>query len=174
MQAAQIFLLLTIPSFFAPYFGHVSDKIGAKPVISLGLLILGPLLVLLRLIDHNSEAQIALLCLLLLLIGVALNMISTPALTEAVYVVDDTELADPGVFGPRGAYAQAFALMTVVYAAGSLVGPFVGGLRAEMVGWKDLTLASGVLCGLCTLPCLYATGWRRASKRCSGGDDSGS
>lgn len=178
MQVALIFLILTIPSFFAPIAGHVSDQIGAKTVASLGFILLGPLLILLRLIDHDSGVQIALLCVLLLLIGVALTMITTPAFAEAMYVVDDAEVAEPGVFGPRGAYAQAFALMTVAYAAGSLVGPFVGGLvgglMAERIGWKDLTLASGVLCGLCTVPCLYATGGRRASVRSSGGDGSGS
>ena len=132
---------------------------------SLGFILLAPLLILLRLVDHNSRAQIALLSVLLLLIGVALNMITTPAYAEAMYVVDDREAAEPGVFGPRGAYAAAFALMTAAYAAGSLVGPFVGGMMAERIGWKDVTLASGIVCGLCTIPCLYATGGKRALVR---------
>lgn len=174
-QVALVFLVLTIPSFAAPAVGLLSDAVGAKPVISLGFIGLAPLLVLLRLVDHNDDrgAQVALLCSLLLLIGVALNLISTPAFTEAMYVVDDKEVARPGVFGRKGAYAQAFALMTIAYAAGSLVGPFVGGLMAERIGWNGLTLASGVLCGLCSLPCLYATGGRRLPVRLlPGGHDS--
>lgn len=51
--------------------------------------------------------------------------------------------------------------MGIAYAAGSLVGPFVGGLVAERVGWDGMTLASGVVCAACALPCLYATGGRR-------------
>lgn len=97
-------------------------------------------------------------------------MLSTPAFTEATYTVDDKEKERPGVFGPKGAYAQAFALMNIAYAAGSLAGPFVGGLLAEWVGWDHLTLASGVLCGLCALPCLYATGGRRGPVQVGGGD----
>ena len=168
-QVALIFLILTIPSFLAPLAGLLSDKIGAKTVVSLGFVALAPLLLLLRLINHHSDAQIALLSALLLLIGVALNMLATPAFTETMYVVDDAEAARPGVFGLKGAYAQAFALMTIAYAAGSLAGPFVGGLMAERVGWNNLTLASGVLCGLCSLPCLYAVGGKRPSVRLAGG-----
>ena len=174
MQVALVFLVLTIPSFAAPGLGLLSDKIGAKIVISLGFISLAPLLVLLRLVNHDGGAQVALLCSLLVLLGVALEMLSTPAFTEAIYVVDDAEAADAGVFGPKGAYAQAFALMTIAYAAGSLVGPFVGGWLAEWMGWNNLTLASGILCGLCALPCLYATGGRRSLARASGGRDSGS
>lgn len=172
-QVALVFLVLTIPSFLAPLVGHLSDRVGAKPVISLGFLGLAPLLVLLRLVDHDDRAQVALLCGLLLLVGVALNMLATPAFTEAMYVVDDRQAAEPGVFGPKGAYAQAFALMSIAYATGSLVGPFVGGLMAEWIGWSDLTLVSGILCGLCSLPCLYATGGRRSPAGTSGECDLG-
>ena len=101
-------------------------------------------------------------------------MLSTPAFTEVTYVVDDGEAAKPGVFGPKGAYAQAFALMNIAYATGSLVGPFVGGSLAEWIGWDHLTLASGITCGLCALPCLYATGGRRTPVQASGERDPGS
>ena len=168
-QVALVFLVLTIPSFAAPAVGLLSDSIGAKIVVSLGFVALAPLLILLRLVNHDAPAQVALLCCLLLLLGVALSMLATPAFAEAIYVVDEREAAEVGVFGPKGAYAQAFALMTVAYATGSLVGPFVGGLLAEWIGWDDLTLASGVLCGLCALPCLYATGGRRLQERASEG-----
>lgn len=172
MQVALIFLVLTIPSFFAPFMGLLSDKVGAKLVIFLAFIALAPLLILLRFVDHYDAGQVALLCSLLLLIGVATNMLATPSSTEAMYVVDDAEVAKPGVFGPKGAYAQAFALMTIAYASGSLVGPFVGGLLAEWIGWNYLTLASGVACGLCALPCLYATGGRRSPVRASEDCDS--
>ena len=174
MQVALVFLVLTIPSFAAPAIGLLSDKVGAKTVVSLGFIALAPLLVLLRLVDHDDAAQVALLCSLLLLIGLALDLLDTPANMEAIYVVDDEAAAQPGVWGRQGAYAQAFALMSVAYAAGSLVGPFVGGLLAEWIGWNRLTLASGVLCGLCALPCMYATGGKRVRARLlAGGRDSG-
>lgn len=166
MQVALVFLVLTIPSFAAPAVGLWSDKVGAKIVVPLGFILLAPLLVLLRLVDRGDDARVALLMGLLLLIGVALNFMSIPAFAEAMYVVDE---AESGVWGERGGYAAAFGLMTGAYAAGSLVGPFGGGLLADWIGWDGLTLASGVLCGLCALPCLYATGGRRLSVRLEGG-----
>ena len=97
-------------------------------------------------------------------------MLGTPAYTETTYVVDDAEERDPGVWGPKGAYAQAFSLMTVAYATGSLVGPFVAGLAAERLGWNGLTLSFGICSGLCALPCLYATGGKRERGRVEDGE----
>ena len=154
--------------------GLLSNRVGAKPLVSFGFLALAPLLILLRFVNHYSETQVALPGSLLLLIGVALNLLVMPAFTEATYTVDDREAAEPGVFGPRGAYAQAFALMTIAYATGSLIGPFVGGFLAEWIGWNSLTLASGITCGLCSLPCLYATGGRGLPVQRSGERDPGS
>ena len=103
-------------------------------------------------------------------------MILTPAWSDVSYLVDDMMREEPGIFGAKGAYAQAFGLMNVAYAAGSLVGPLLGGLLVETVGWNDLTLATGILCALCILPCLYATGGRRRQKGSDGqgGENRGS
>ncbi|MCJ1451356.1 hypothetical protein MMC28_001692 [Mycoblastus sanguinarius] len=161
MEVALVFLLLAFPAFAAPAIGYLSDRVGAKVVICLGFLFVAPLLVLLRLVDHYEISQVVILCILLFLTGVSLNMILTPAWSEAVYVVDGKEASTPGIFGAKGAYAQAFGLMNVAYAGGSLAGPLLGGLLVERVGWNNLTLATGIVCALCTLPCLYATGGRR-------------
>lgn len=162
-QVALVFLTLIVGTFLAPLIGFVSDRVGAKIMVSTGFLALAPLVILLRLVDHDTQTQLALLCGLLLLIGIALNMLATPAFTEAMYVVADQEAA--GVFGPQGAYAQAFSLMTVAYATGSLVGPFACGFLVERLGWNTLMLAGGILCGFCSLPCLYATGGKRSHQQ---------
>jgi len=161
IQVALVFMTLSLPCFAGPAIGHLSDRIGAKIMVCLGFLSTAPLLMLLRLVDHDGEETVALLCVLLLLTGVALNMILTPVFSEAMYVVDEKTANDPGIFGAKGAYAQAFGLMNVAYAAGSLVGPLMGGLLVESVGWNDLTLGTGIVCALCVLPCLYATGGRQ-------------
>lgn len=84
MQVALVFLTLSLPCFAGPVIGHISDKIGAKIMVSLGFVFTAPLLILLRLINHGCEDVVALLCVLLLLIGVALNMILTPVFSEAM------------------------------------------------------------------------------------------
>ncbi len=165
MQVALVFLTLSLPCFAGPIIGHVSDRIGAKIMVCLGFLLMGPLLILLRLVDHDSEEVVALLCMLLLLTGVALNMILTPIFSEAVYVVDDHIASEPGIFGTKGAYAQAFGLMNVAFAAGSLVGPLMGGFLVESVGWNNLTLGTGTIYSICVVPCLYTTGGKQVREQ---------
>ena len=161
MQVALVFLALSFGSFAGPATGRLSDKVGAKIAVCFGFGTAAPLLVLLRLVDHDSKAMLALLCSLTLLLGVSLNMILTPSWSDASYTVDDIMKNEPGIFGTNGAYAQAFGLMNMAYATGSLVGPLLGGFLVENVGWNDLTLGTGIFCALCVIPCLFATGGRR-------------
>ena len=161
MQVALIFLALSFGSFAGPATGRLSDRIGAKITVCFGFGTAAPLLILLRLVDHDSKAMVALLCSLTLLLGVSLNMILTPSWSDASYTVDDIMRNEPGIFGTKGAYAQAFGLMNMAYATGSLVGPLLGGFLVEHVGWNDLTLGTGIFCALCVVPCLFATGGRR-------------
>ena len=161
MQVALVFLALSFGSFAGPATGRLSDKVGAKIAVCFGFGTAAPLLILLRLVDHDSKAMLALLCCLTLLLGVSLNMILTPSWSDASYTVDEIMHNEPGIFGTKGAYAQAFGLMNMAYATGSLVGPLLGGFLVENVGWNDLTLGTGIFCALCVVPCLFATGGRR-------------
>ena len=164
MQVALIFLALSFGSFAGPATGRLSDRVGAKITVCFGFGTASPLLILLRLIDHDSTAMVALLCSLTLLLGISLNMILTPSWSDASYTVDDIMNNEPGIFGTKGAYAQAFGLMNMAYATGSLVGPLLGGFLVQNVGWKDLTLGTGFFCALCVVPCLFATGGRRRQR----------
>lgn len=161
MQVALVFLALSFGSFAGPATGRLSDKVGAKIAVCFGFGTAAPLLILLRLVDHDSKAMLALLCSLTLLLGISLNMILTPSWSDASYTVDEIMSNEPGIFGTKGAYAQAFGLMNMAYAIGSLVGPLLGGFLVENVGWNDLTLGTGIFCALCIVPCLFATGGRR-------------
>ena len=161
MQVALIFLALSFGSFAGPATGRLSDRIGAKITVCFGFGTAAPLLILLRLIDHDSNEMVALLCSLTLLLGISLDMILIPSWSDASYTVDDIMKNEPGIFGTKGAYAQAFSLMNMAYATGSLIGPLLGGFLVENVGWNDLTLGTGIFSALCVVPCLFATGGRR-------------
>lgn len=54
------------------------------------------------------------------------------------------EAEQPGIFGPGGAFAQAFALFNCSMAAATLFGPVVAGTLIQNYGWKTLTLAMGI------------------------------
>ncbi len=174
-RVALVFLPLSLAPLFGPLFGALSDRIGAKTMVCTGFLLTAPLLILLRLVDHYDESQVALLCVLLFLIGISLNMILTPVFSEASYVVDDLVATQPGVFGEKGAYAQAFRLMNVAYAAGSVVGPLMGGFLVERIGREGVTCGMGIWCLGCVGPCFWATGGRRTmegrSEDGGGGDE---
>ena len=108
--AGLVFLALIIPSFIAPLVGHISDRHGPRWLSFFGFLLSCPSLVLLRLVDHGGIRQVVLLCALLVLLGLTLTLVMTPLLAEITYVVEDQETKEPGKFGERGAYAQAYGL----------------------------------------------------------------
>ena len=164
-DVALVFLVLSLPSFGAPVVGAMSDRYGPKFVVSMGFVFLTPFLILLRLVNENDVGHVALLCILLFAIGVALNLVLTPVFSEAMYTVDEKEAAQPGIFGPKGAYAQAFAQMNIAYGAGSLLGPLLGGLLVERIGWNNVTLLTGISCAVCVPACLYATGGTASTGR---------
>ena len=159
-SVGTVFLFLLLANFASPFLGALSDRIGARATITSGFVLLTPLLILLRLIDHNSTGQIALLYVFLVAIGLGLNLVLAPVFTEAKLVVDEIQTEQPGLLGEKGAYATSFALMNMSYAAGSLIGPIFGSLLVDRVGWGTSTLVFGLLCAVCTIPSFYAAGGR--------------
>ena len=158
-----IFLTLALPSFASPFIGRLSDKIGAKIIVSVGFASLSVLLFLLGRIDHDGTEQMVFLCTLIFLIGICLNMTLTPALSDVTYLIDEMVAAEPGIFGAKKAYAQGFALMGMAYSIGSFLGPMLGGLLLEKTDWKSLMSTAGGLCVMCSIPAFLALG--RGKKR---------
>ena len=65
----SIFLALTIPSLAAPVVGAISDRLGARVVVSVGFAISTLTLALLSLVEQDSIQHVILLCALLALTG---------------------------------------------------------------------------------------------------------
>ncbi|KAI8933913.1 hypothetical protein NX059_009606 [Plenodomus lindquistii] len=65
----------------------------------------------------------------------------------------------PG-FSKGGAYAQAYALFNVAFAAGCMIGPFLAGFIAEAKGWGTMAWVLALMSGVCALPAfLWLGGW---------------
>jgi len=156
--AGLIFLPLVIPSFVAPLVGSLADKHGPKYLAAGGFLATAPFFILLRLVTSNSLGQKALLCALLAVIGFGLAVVMVPLMAEITYVVEAKERKRPGVFGEKGAYAQAYALFNMSFAGGTLVGPLWGGFVVQRSGWGLMSLSLGVLCAVSAVPALIWTG----------------
>ncbi|KFY31024.1 hypothetical protein V493_01465, partial [Pseudogymnoascus sp. VKM F-4281 (FW-2241)] len=125
--AGLIFLPILIPSFLAPLFGAISDRYGPRWLAVVGFLLAMPCLVALRFVDHNSTRQVVLLCALLAMLGTALAAVMPPLMAEITYIVEAKEVRNPGIFGAKGAYAQAYGLFVMAFAGGCLVGPIWAG-----------------------------------------------
>ncbi|KAK8181296.1 major facilitator superfamily domain-containing protein [Phyllosticta citribraziliensis] len=167
--AGLIFLPIVIPTFLAPVFGYLADHTSPRYPTALGFVVAAPIMACLRYVYHNSLHQKVLMCALLALFGVALAAIAPAVMAEICYVVAAREEKNPGVFGPKGAYAQAYGLFNVAWALGALIGPIWAGDVKDDAGWGTVWWSLAVLSVLTAVPvALWCGGWiadERARKR---------
>ncbi|KAF1988644.1 MFS general substrate transporter [Aulographum hederae CBS 113979] len=156
--AGLIFLTITIPFVIGPVVGALSDKYGPRWLATAGFIMACPFLVLLRLVHENTVKQKVLLCALLAMIGTALNLTLPPTMAEVSYIValkeEQSKKLNNGksVFGDKGAYAQAYALFNMAYAAGCVVGPIWAGMVNQTAGWGTMSWSLGALSAVTAVP----------------------
>lgn len=68
------------------------------------------------------------------------------------------ERAEPGIFGQKGAVAQAFGIQTMAQFLGLFLGPLWGGFVTYRFGWKTMAWSLGVLAGVTAVPMLWLSG----------------
>ncbi|KAJ4358371.1 uncharacterized protein N0V89_002953 [Didymosphaeria variabile] len=160
--AALLFLPIVIPSFLGPIFGWLSDKYGGRYLATLGFLCACPPLVCLRYIDSNTINDKVLICALLFLVGLSLTMTFPPIMAEISAVVEAKEkkMIASGMrgYGPGGAYAQAYALFNMAFAAGCTLGPLLAGLLVEQKGWSTMAWVLGLLSAVAAVPTFFWLG----------------
>ena len=159
LGAGLIFLPIVIVSFLGPVVGYLSDRQGPRWYATAGYVLACPCLILLRLVHQNTLEQKVLLCALLALTGLCLTMMITPIMAEITYAVDaKARRRPPGYFGKNGAYAQAYSLFNVAFAAGCLIGPLLAGLVTQAHGWNLATLILGCVSMFTAVPTAIWTG----------------
>lgn len=166
--AGLIFLPFVVPTFLGPFIGLLSDKHGPRWYATAGFVGCCPSVILLRLVDHNSSRQRVLLCALLALVGLFLTLALTPLMAEITYAVAEMEDSLPkGYWGQNGAYAQAYSLFNIAWAAGCMLGPLLSGLIVDSRGWSTATLILGCVSIFTVLPVVIWTGgsfYRRGAR----------
>ncbi|KAF2656926.1 MFS general substrate transporter [Lophiostoma macrostomum CBS 122681] len=160
--AALLFLPIILPSFLGPLWGKLSDRMGGRYPASLGFLLATAPLVCLRFVNENTLKDKVTLCALLALIGLMLSMTFPPIMAEISGVVADKEkkMVETGRtegYGKGGAYAQAYALFNVAFAAGCMVGPLLAGFVAEK-SWGTMSWVLGLLSGITSFPTFLGLG----------------
>ncbi|KAL8735110.1 MAG: hypothetical protein Q9166_000986 [cf. Caloplaca sp. 2 TL-2023] len=153
-----IMVLLSIPRLLAAIYG-IFVNVAILAAFD-GVL---PLYVK-RVFGWNSlEAGLIFLCLAIPaltgpLVGTLSDKVGPRWIAVAGSVVEEKERADPDIFGPGGAYAQAFALFNCAMAAATLFGPVVAGALVERFGWGVMTAAMGVFAFSGAVPAFFYTG----------------
>jgi MFS family permease len=157
--AGLIFLPLVLATFIGPVIGRLSDKYGPRWLASSGFVLACPFLILLRLVEANTINHKVMLCAFLALVGLGLTLALTPVMAEISYAVDaKARRSPPGFFGKNGAYAQAYGLFNMAWAAGSMIGPLLAGLVNKSHGWGTATLILGSVSVFTALPTVIWTG----------------
>lgn len=164
--AGLIFLPIVVATFLSPVVGWLSDKFGPRYFAIAGYVCACPCLILLRLVHDNTMGQKVLLCALLFLVGASLTLVITPIMAEITYTVNDKAARHPpGHFGKNGAYAQAYSLFNVAWAAGCMIGPLLAGLTTQAHGWSTATLILGCVSIFTAIPTAIWTGGSIFKKR---------
>ncbi|KAH6642984.1 major facilitator superfamily domain-containing protein [Boeremia exigua] len=168
--AALLFLPLVIPTFLAPAFGWICDKYGGRFPCALGFSGACAPLVCLRFVDENTLNDKVILCALLALTGLCLAPTFPSIMAEITFIVEAKEKSSLASgragFGQGGAYAQAYGLFNMAFAAGCTVGPLLAGFIVEDRGWSVMALVLGILSAVTAVPpCLWLGGWIAGKSR---------
>ncbi len=141
-----IFVPLSITQVFDPIAGMICDKYpkGRRYMAAGAFVGTGAAFCSLRVVTHDSFAQKVWLCALLVLLGLSLSFSVSPILVSIDETLDSKESESPGAFGKGGAVALAYGLVNSAFAAGALLGPFVGGYIRSLAGWGTMTLVLAV------------------------------
>ena len=156
-----IFITILLPSLLQPVFGAITDRYlqGRRLLAAGGCLLATPAFVLLRFVTRDSLGQKALLCVLLVLFGLAMAIAMPAIIAEIGATVADAEKNNPQAI-KNSVVATGWSLVNASYAAGCLLGPLFAGLIRNGAGWQTTTWCLGLLSaftGIFLLLCLG--GW---------------
>jgi MFS family permease len=156
-----IFITILVPSLLQPVFGAMTDRYqqGRRVLGAGGCLLATPAYVLLRLVTQNTLGQKSLLCVLLVIIGLAMAIAMPAIIAEISATITDTEKNDPQAI--KGTVlATAWSLVNAAYAAGCMIGPLFAGLIRNSAGWQTTTWCLGLLSGVTgVFLLLFLGGW---------------
>lgn len=166
LKVGLIFTALMTPYLtLGRFFGQAVDRYGTRTVTTLGYLYLVPCLALLGLpgqqVVSGRYSNIALFSLVLALNGVGLAAVSSPGFVEAIDVIQKYEMANPGLFGVNGPYAQLFGFNSVYFFAGLGVGPIVAGALRARFGYLTMGITFAAMSALTSCVSFFMVGPRR-------------
>jgi len=122
------FAMLTVGRFLTQIpIGHISDRIGRRPLITIGMFVMIPLAVL-----QGFAPTTLTLSAVRFLLGVASALVVAPAYAMV------SDLALPGRM------VRQMSVLTMAFGLGVATGPMISGLLAGVVGFEVPFIAAGV------------------------------
>eukprot|EP00742_Colponemidia_sp_Colp-10_P008578 GILJ01009302.1.p1 GENE.GILJ01009302.1~~GILJ01009302.1.p1 ORF type:complete len:654 (+),score=74.30 GILJ01009302.1:83-2044(+) len=116
---------------FSPLSGYLSDLIGRRPIIIVGMIFLGLSLPLLALPD-----SLVLMGGALMLVGISSALTMVPTLPELADTVNQLG---------GGSYESVYATFNAAYSVGNIAGPVLGGLAIDHLSFGPALLLVGAL-----------------------------
>ncbi|XBQ93940.1 hypothetical protein V6000_009394 [Aspergillus fumigatus] len=133
--AGLVFLVMAAPSLLEPLFGRLCDRFGF--------------------VSHDSVSQKILFGVLVAFCGISPDLGQPGLYVESQMVIEEMEQQSPGIFGAKGAVAQAFGLQTMANYAGLAIGPILGDALFDNYGWKAVAWALGALSAATVIPSFW-------------------
>jgi MFS family permease len=160
LPAGLLFLCIATPAFAGTLAGLLSDRFGARWIVVTGFILTAPVLILLRLVEHDTLQHKVVLCVLLTLIGTSCTLFLAPLGAECSFVAEQASRKQG-----CDLYASSFSLMNCSLASAGLLGPLAAGGLIDAVGWEWMVVVLGVFCATGIVPCVFLTGNQRAVRR---------
>lgn len=167
-QSGYVFLALAIPSVFEPFVGKMCDKYGYRYTISLGFLLMTPVLILFRLPTQRTTGDIIMFVAFVAIMGFLIMGVFSPAMAEMSKAVSEIEARHPGIYGKTRGFGQAYGIFNVGYSVGSLIGSFHSGEVRKHAGWGMLTISLGIVTfGIAITSVIFTEGpiFRKSNKK---------
>jgi len=148
--AGLVFLPLTAPGFLDPLIGKFCDRYRPRYLASIGFCCTAPFFILLRIVSQNTIHDKVTLCVLFFILRTAVSLVNVPLLIEITWAVEEfmAKMKAKQDKEQKSGYAQGYAIYNIGFGAGALIGPTMGGLLANVEGWKVSTLALGIVIGV--------------------------
>ncbi|KAE8555721.1 hypothetical protein EYB25_000419 [Talaromyces marneffei] len=144
-EIGMCFLVLTLPSIISPIIGSIIDRYGPRIVSVTSFSSLAPIFILFQFVSDDSLQSRILFIALLVGAGFSFSAVLLPVLVEISEPIDRKEKECPGIFGEKGANAQAYALHGMAWASGQLLGPIIAGTLAQTAGWGVMNIVMAVV-----------------------------
>ncbi|PGH27862.1 hypothetical protein AJ80_00412 [Polytolypa hystricis UAMH7299] len=149
-----IFILQVPTIFFGPLSGWLRDRVGLRYPTTVGWVLLVPLMWCLGVpgnptfpwADAESHGK-AIFISCMAGIGVVSTLVQGSGFLHTIAVVQDIESKRPNIFGAHGGRSRAFAMNSVGFNLGQMLGPLLAGYLSEAIGYyyMNVTLAAGCL-----------------------------